>query len=287
MAEAPLPRHTTQRARRSTRPAHLPSAHRWIRQAKWILCRDATTATEFAASPLDDPVRRAQEDGARHLRYPDSEWSERDEKHGRFRTLRAIITPIPPPEELLSVLFDFQAGRRLSLDPGGRLRHHRECRGPHGDPGWLHGLQLADQRFLVEATFWSLTGDPRVRVLEPEVSRRIYPDHPHFYGEDIVCPVFPPDRTWTWANPVTAYLNHVAGWLLCSAVWIETSRISKGLWIGQDTTHDGRVLLRIVPRSAPCPTCASGQPFGRCCRPRLARMHAKPWYQPLFERRHR
>ncbi len=247
-----------------------------------ISCRDVTTETDFARSPLDDPERRAREDEARQLRYPESHWCERTAAGRRLRTMEVVVTPIPPPDELLPVLADFQARRRLSIDPGGRLRHHADCRGPHRYDHRLIGLQLPDQSFLVEVSFWNLTGDPRVRVLEPEVSRRVYPDHPHFYGEDIVCSIFPPDRTWSWpTHLVTHYLDHVAGWLLCSAVWIAMSQNGKGLWIGYDMTHDGRILLRVVPRSAPCPMCASGRAFGKCCRQRLALMHSRPWYQQI------
>lgn len=252
----------------------------------WIVLARTSTlaghmATRFTESPVEFPERRASEDEARRIWYPDSEWGERVEGNRFFRCLRTLITPVPPTEEIFVILADLDRGRDVSVEPRGRLRHRLACQGPHQLRGSLEELTLEDQTFLVEATFYTMTEDPRGRILEPEVSRRIFPSHPHFYDIDIICPVFPPDRSWAWSTHlVTDYLNHVALWLIKSMVWRKTK-----VWIGPHICyHSPDHLLRVVHRSAPCP-CGRGLTYGQCCRSKhITAGNQQPWYRRLHRR---
>lgn len=218
------------------------------------------------ASPLDQPERRKREDAARRIWYPTSEWRERTEAGARLETWQVIIEPVPPPDELAAVLADLHRDGYLNVEPGGRLRHDPRCHAAHKLPDPLRDIAIPSAAFLVEAAFHPAPRYPVVRVLDPEVSRRTYPDHPHFYHPDVVCPFFPGDGTWRWSKDlVVDYFDHVAVWLVKSSVWLATrARTGIGTWIGPDVDHDPRFLLRVVDRRDPCP-CASGHPYGRCC----------------------
>lgn len=218
-------------------------------------------------SRVDEPGRRAKEDAARRLWYPTSEWGERVEGEQAYRTLLAVIEPVPPVAELPLILADLRRGAIVSLEPGGHIRHDDRCHARHELPVELQHPEalLGDPAFIVEATFYTMKRDPAVRILDPEISLRTHPGHPHFYANGIVCPVFPPDKTWTWTDSVTDYLDHVSIWLLKTLVWNATARMGTARWLGDDVHEPPDVFLRRVDRNDPCP-CASGEIYRRCCR---------------------
>jgi hypothetical protein len=103
---------------------------------------------------------------------------------------------------------------------------------------------------------------------DPEISARTYRGHPHLYHPDVICPLFPPEKTWSWhTHNLVDYLGHVAVWLLKSQVWMATRDANgKGLWIGPDVSHDAEMLLRLVAPGDPC-HCGSGRKYKQCHRP--------------------
>lgn len=219
----------------------------------------------------DDPEWWRKGESDRRVWFPTSEWGERVEAGRRVRHLEVVMTPIPPPEELLLVVADLGRPETslVQLEPNGRIRHHPRCAGRHE----LHDEQLAhlalpDAAFLLSATLYGPPEHPRVRVIDPEISARTYRGHPHLYHPDVICPLFPPEKTWSWhTHNLVDYLGHVAVWLLKSQVWIATRDANgKGLWVGPNVPHDPETLLRIVAPGDPCP-CGSGRKYRQCHRP--------------------
>jgi hypothetical protein len=180
------------------------------------------------------------------------------------------MTPIPPPEELLLIVADLTRPEAslVQVEPDGRIRHDPGCANRHhvGDARLAH-LVLPDTASLLNAAIYGPPQHPRVRVIDPEISARSYPGHPHLYHLDVICPLFPPEKTWDWrTHNLTDYLGHVAVWLLKSQIWIATRDANdKGLWIGPEVPHDAATLLRLTARDDPC-HCGSGKKYRQCHR---------------------
>lgn len=218
----------------------------------------------------DDPEWWGRGEPDRKVWFPTSEWGERAEDQRVVRCLRLVMQPLPPPDELPLVLADLdrEETNLVQIEPDGQIRHHPRCGGRHSlRDERLTRLRLSDQAFLLEATLHRPPEHPRVRVLEPVISQRTYPGHPHLYDLEIICPLFPPEKTWSWnTHNLVDYLGHVAVWLLKSRVWIATrDQSGKGIWIGPDVPHDPETLLRIVAPGDPCP-CGSGRKYRQCHR---------------------
>jgi hypothetical protein len=180
------------------------------------------------------------------------------------------MTPIPPRDELPLIVADLRRPETsfVQLEPDGRMRHHPRCAGRHELPDErLAGLVLSDAAFLLSAALYGPPEHPRVRVVEPDISTRTYPGHPHFYRPDVICPLFPPEKTWSWhTHNLVDYLGHVAVWLLKSQIWIATRDANgKGLWIGPDVPHDAETLLRLTAPDDPC-HCGLGGKYKQCHR---------------------
>jgi hypothetical protein len=178
--------------------------------------------------------------------------------------------PIPPPDELLLVVADLARPETslVQIEPDGRIRHHPRCTGRHElHDDRLARLVLPDAAFLLSAALYGPPQHPRVRVIDPEISARTYRGHPHLYHPDVICPLFPPEKTWSWhTHNLVDYLGHVAVWLLKSLIWIATRDTNgKGLWIGPDVPHDAETLLRLTAPEDPC-HCGSGGKYKKCHR---------------------
>lgn len=218
----------------------------------------------------DDPDWWTKGEPDQELWFPTSEWRKPDDAECAVRRLELVMTPTPPPEEFHLVIADLGRDETnlVQLEPDGRIRHHPRCPGRHTlQDERLRALILPDRAFLLEAILHLPPQHPRVRVLEPLISQRTYPGHPHFYDLEVICPLFPPEKTWSWdTHNLADYLVHVAVWLLKSQVWIATHEATgQGIWIGPDVPHDAATLLRLVAPGDPC-HCGSGRKYKQCHR---------------------
>lgn len=211
--------------------------------------------------------------------FPMSQWyADSDSGHSNLRW-EVIVEPVPPPTETVLVLSDLDRDGVVDIEKGGRLRHRLQCRAQHLPRHQFQDLVLEDRAFLIELAYREPPGHPQVRCIEPRLTASTLPGHPHFYGSEIVCPLFPPDGTWKWTQHTAAdYLMHVAVWLLKTTVWEITSDIrGEGTWLGPDVGHSLDRLLRIQS-GAQC-ACGSGNVYRKCCMRKHRAMHARQIYR--------
>lgn len=199
------------------------------------------------------------------LWFPVSQWSERNDNRSVVRLWEIIVEPIPPPAELLLVLADLDRDGPIDMELNGKIRHSSRCHADHRSRDELRTIQLEDKAFLIELSYREPPGYPIAICAEPEISKITLPGHKHFYNQDIICPLFPPDETWHWRkNTAADYMVHVAVWLLKTAVWIATKeKCGKGTWIGAEVDHSLSRIIRTDARDD-CP-CGSGRKYRQCC----------------------
>lgn len=107
---------------------------------------------------------------------------------------------------------------------------------------------------------------PIAWVVQPEISRRTWFDHPHLNPDGSVCAHFLPDRSFDRQRHDLHMLMHlIVVWLNCHVVFSELS-----YWPGPEAPHDPVTILDEVLPTAPCP-CGSGDRFSLCCRPGYVR----------------
>jgi hypothetical protein len=201
--------------------------------------------------------------------YPNSQWAERKTNGINVRYWEILIESTPPPDELPLVISDLERDGIVDVEKNGKLRHSQQCHSDHKIHNETLNLKLIDDVFLIELTYREPPGYPMAKCIIPNWSKVTLPDHPHFYNEGFVCPIFPPDGTWQWRkNTAADYLHHVSTWILKTAIWKETKdKTGKGIWIGRDAGHTLDYLLRVNPNED-CP-CGSGHRFHKCCQRRL------------------
>lgn len=207
--------------------------------------------------------------------YPDAECRETVDEGRPTRAWRLTMRPIPSQDELGCVLVDLDVGRTVSIHQYGTISHSLKCEVPRDNhPLLLPSLKLPQQTYLVDLLYqvpaknatWFV--QPKVFVINPEISVRTYPYHPHMYtgNGSWACPLSPQDRGWKWEKGATvAYLDQVAIWLLKTAVWARTGAGIAGLgkWIGPHTSHDPASLISTIKATDPC-WCGSGVCYENC-----------------------
>ena len=217
-----------------------------------------------------DQARWARERDAMRAWFPLSFLSGRPQHDGPVLLWRVLLNPYPQPEEMYMVLADLEADRPVDVSVHGRILHSADCIGQNhvlrGLPWAQHDVQtLPAEPVQVELLYRPPPAHPQVRCVAPAWSTLSHPNHPHFYHPDVVCPLFPPDGDWRWAeNTAADYLQFVSLWALKTWVWLATARRGRAVWLGSAHGHS-RDDLRPVHPSASC-TCGSGLPFGSCCR---------------------
>jgi len=207
--------------------------------------------------------------------YPDARLAQAT--IGRQLTCAWLLTmrPIPNEDELPAVLADLKRGEQVCVRKRGEIGHSPECSQPHHEVV-LPRLRLSRRPYVVELTYPSSpTGDagplhPRAKVIDPEISHRTHPSHPHMYvgpGEESwACPMSPQSTAWRWRRGATVrYLDQVALWILKSAVWIATGGgiLESATWLGPDTPHSPFDLLGSVRPGDPC-WCGRGTAYEAC-----------------------
>ncbi len=225
------------------------------------------TVADWTTWRAEQQERWQRDEESRQTWCPASESGERAGPTGPLGYWQAIAEPIPPPDEVTLVIADLDRGGDVEVERHGRVRHHRRCHAAHQLRQELEGVAIPATPFLVDLTLYPPPVHPKARILDPEISLRRFPGHPHFYAPDIVCPIFPPEGTWSWhRHLISDYLDQVAIWLVKSSVWIVTHATrGRGIWLGPDAPHDPQTLLRTVRPDDDCP-CAMGQKYKRCCR---------------------
>ena len=225
--------------------------------------------------------RWRNEEGDVVAKYPGTTSRIASEDGHPTKILRVPVTPTPPPEDIGIVLADLRAGRCVGFMPGGRIVHLQGCPiSTNEHDRLLPQLRLPTRRYVVDLTYPRVMTRPAgpvhpvARVVQPEISARTVPLHPHLSytrdGSDSwVCPISPHDTNWHWyPGATTDYLDQVAIWLLKTDVWLLTGGgiLSTATWVGAAASHEPAVVLTYPP-SMPC-RCGSGVEYARCCRPR-------------------
>lgn len=188
------------------------------------------------------------------------------------------MNPIPRPEELDAVLSDLQAGFEVDIGPHGRICHStRECgQRLHDHSAEMPRVVVPDRPYLVELAYPRVPNGPsgpvhpKARVIEPEISIRTYPMHPHLSssasGDSWSCPLSPHDTSWRWQKGATwLYLAHVALWILKTEIWARTGGGvgALGRWIGEADPHTPNHVLSTVSVEGPC-RCGRGVVYRDC-----------------------
>jgi SEC-C motif len=175
------------------------------------------------------------------------------------------IQPLPDDRELGAILSDLEAERAVLILTGGGVAHDPDCRLIHADPPYRTRLANMDARFEVKVLVYPPEKHPQATCLKPKISRRLFPQHPHLYGDEILCPYRPSDNVLEWnRKTVVQFLDFVSIWLARHLVWERTGACAGGIWLGPSAGHAPRELLGTVGRNDPCP-CGSGKKYKRCC----------------------
>jgi hypothetical protein len=104
---------------------------------------------------------------------------------------------------------------------------------------------------------------PVAWVVDPEVSRRTHPAHPHLNANGSLCPFFVPDETYDpRRDDISKLLDLVGDWLR-KHIHLQVM----GWWPGDEAPHSpSEVLRELETFDAPVCVCGSGRAFRVCCR---------------------
>lgn len=220
----------------------------------------------------------------RHLveeAYPESSLYYRRNRQGaEVEVCRVTMEPIPDTDELSIILADLHEAESANIGPLGKIRHSPHCKFDLANHRLhLPTVRLTNRPFKVEleypSIFWGDAGSvhPRLRVLNPEISIKTHPLHPHLYigglaGDSWACPIWAQDATWEWERGgAVNYLDNCSIWLLKTEVWAATGgRVFAdfGQWVGPATSHQPLDILQQTNLTGPCP-CGHGRKFEDCC----------------------
>jgi hypothetical protein len=211
--------------------------------------------------------------------YPDAKWKDVFEAGYATRAWLIDMDPIPHESDLNQVIADLNQGMDIEIGRNGKLFHAQtQCKGSLEDhPILFPGLKLLQQVYKVELTYRRpyskaiASTQPKARILNPEISGRTFPFHPHMYGgktpkDSWACPLSPQQTNWGWGEGATVkYLDQVAIWILKTIIWAATGSgiAGMGKWIGPQTPHDKLHLLKTTGLNNPC-WCGSGIAYKNC-----------------------
>jgi len=150
----------------------------------------------------------------------------------------------------------------------------------------MNGLGGLRPRYRVIVGFFSPPpAHPCAYVIDPEISLRRYPRHPHLNPDGTLCVLFPPDGAWVQSRDgMDLYLDYVAIWLAKHAVYhyLLLFGFEERGWLGSEAPH-GPDGVRQTHQGEQCP-CGSGQPVEECCLPRVTREgHLLPPRRPTIK----
>lgn len=186
---------------------------------------------------------------------------------GSIQAWEGIIQPFPSDQKLGAILQDLENAAEIIIRVCGGLVHDPNCTVLHANPAYLDRLSKIDCKFKLLVLVFPPKRHPEAMSLEPLISRKLYPTHPHLRGEAFLCPYFPSDGDWSWENNnVADFLDYTSIWLAKHMVWDQTGGYKGGTWIGYYAGHTPRELVANVGRNLQCP-CGRGRKYKRCCRP--------------------
>lgn len=198
-------------------------------------------------------------------RYPQFAVVQPRPGSGSIHAWEGIIQPFPDDRELGPVFQHLEAEADVIVRAG-RLLHDPECSQLHNQPAYIDHLGRTDCSFRILILAFPPKRHPQAFAILPVISRRVFPRHPHLYG-DALCPYIASDGVWVWGeHTVTDFLDYVSIWLAKHLVWEQTGACNGGIWIGPYAPHEPHELLGYVRRNDECP-CNSGRKYKRCCRP--------------------
>ncbi len=110
-----------------------------------------------------------------------------------------------------------------------------------------------------------LVGVPQVWVVDPEISRRTHPFHPHLNTDGSLCSFFVPDLTYDQrCHDVSRLVDLTGDWLRKHCHYEEF-----GFWPGPIAPHDpASVLKELAGQGHRLCVCGSGKVFELCCKSR-------------------
>ncbi len=171
-------------------------------------------------------------------------------------------TPLPPPEQLYIVISDICWNRLVFVGKDRRVYHSNNCTvTDHSIPKHIRKVVEKAIPLLTPETFKVAVnpGDPRnpetypqAIALEPEISYRRYPDHPHLgiiysfsnnlpnvrlFSPDVSCYIdHPTNLGIAFSDRLEEAIGKICIWLLRHQVWAATREFQKcGIWIGLGT----------------------------------------------------
>lgn len=203
-------------------------------------------------------------------------------KEGGWFVLR--INPLPPIAELSLVVSDIEQIRAVGVSGRG-VTHLDDCKSEHVISSEvvtkaltnLENLTYTVAVCLNETSNSVLRKQPIAVCLEPEITYRVYPDHPHlnsgFFDED--SQYYFPDSFCYTDNPdalgesefdrAIAGLNQITLWLLRHHIWLETRKyVPKGVWIGPNAeSFPSFMYPRVINPEGRC-HCGSNAHYRSC-----------------------
>lgn len=198
------------------------------------------------------------------VRYPQFRIVQPPAGSGSVQAWEGVIQPFPDNAELGAVLRHLEGEADLIVR-GGQVLHDPSCSQGHAEPDYLASLTDTGRSFKIVVLAYPPKADPRAFAIDPKISRRVFPGHPHLYG-NALCPYTPSDGIWMWdSHNVADFLDYISIWLGRHLVWEQTGACNGGKWIGPWAPHEPQELLDYVGREDLCP-CGSGRKYKRCCR---------------------
>jgi len=159
-------------------------------------------------------------------------------------------TPLPPRDEIYNVITDIHLSKPVNVF-NGKIYHSINCTLEKHDLNKklnriISGVidSLEEQRFLVAVNLTTDTEEeiPVAICLEPQIDYITFPDHPHIslwwtpdpknFITHSLCYAAPGSLNSDPYEKVKEALGQICIWLFRHQVWLETRKVSKGLWIG-------------------------------------------------------
>lgn len=187
-----------------------------------------------------------------------------------FRLTKAwagTLSPLACSADPSGVLAALSEDRHVLIHRSGKLDVDPDDYPEHRSSFVSAAECLRTSTFSLIAVYREPPQHPAVVLLHPEPSwEALQAPDTHFWSDGSICPLFPPDGTWSWERPnsMADYLNWVAMWLVKYAYWeLTRGRGARGVWLGTSVAHDDVVLLRQTPHDSQC-WCGSGREFADC-----------------------
>ncbi len=183
---------------------------------------------------------------------------------GATRAWRGRLCPLPHDHELGATIDDLSSDRLVRVHEDGRIGHDPHCRRSHA--GFAQPiLGHIGRGFEVVLLDFGPKRNPRVYCPRPEISRRTFPNHPHFRDDQMtfidgkplaaLCTYLASDGVMPRDDmALVRTLDFTAIWLLKHALW----RASLDLVCSKDG-----LATRSIYRPSPGQLLTGGQTFYR------------------------